>query len=296
MEDERYQDEPISDSEKIRIVSDFILHAPPGEFNEVFNDVRVLTGDDNLLKEGVTGAIGKYNKDQFTPVSLSLDNREEKALVTEFGDLENGRFLDPRSKMSFKFDHLRKEASDVQAANTDNAAEPWRAALEDALTAYVKDHYKYGVCSVYGSSTSGIVTLIACVESHQFQPQNFWNGRWRSQWTVVVDIGQKKAVVTGLLKVQVHYYEDGNVQLVSSKDLKDLKAIEKLESEEQMGNRVKTLIQTEENDYQNAISENYTAMSDTTFKALRRQLPVTKMKMEWNKILGYKIGTELKNC
>jgi len=294
MEDERYQDEPISDSEKIRIVSDFILHAPPGEFNEVFNDVRVLTGDDNLLKEGVTGAIGKYNKDQFTPVSLSLDNREEKALVTEFGDLENGRFLDPRSKMSFKFDHLRKEASDVQAANTDNAAEPWRAALEDALTAY--DHYKYGVCSVYGSSTSGIVTLIACVESHQFQPQNFWNGRWRSQWTVVVDIGQKKAVVTGLLKVQVHYYEDGNVQLVSSKDLKDLKAIEKLESEEQMGNRVKTLIQTEENDYQNAISENYTAMSDTTFKALRRQLPVTKMKMEWNKILGYKIGTELKNC
>ena len=80
------EDEPITEGEKIRIVSDFILHAPPGEFNEVFNDVRILVNDDNLLKDGCTGAFSKYNKDQFTPVSLT-DNAEERALVTEFADL-----------------------------------------------------------------------------------------------------------------------------------------------------------------------------------------------------------------
>lgn len=196
-------EELITDQEKVRIVSDFILHSPPGEFNEVFNDVRMLLNNDSLLKEEASGAFAQYNKDQLTPVKI--EGCESQVLITEHNDLGANRFFDARSKQSFKYDHLRKEATDYQTYEPDQNAEPWRAALDAEFLQYTQSHYKHGVCSVVGrnsQSAGGAITLTACIEDHQFQPKNYWNGRWRSQWSVTIG-GGATAEVKGILKVQV---------------------------------------------------------------------------------------------
>jgi len=278
-------DEEIPDEEKIKIASDFILDAPPGEFNEVFNDVRVLLDNDALLKEGASEAFATYNESQFTPATI--DGADKMVLITKHAKQDDSRYLDPRSGQTFDFDHLRKTASGVESVEVDDCG-GFRSALEKEMTSYTENHYgsisTNGVCSVYGAGD----VITCCIEHHKFQPNNFWNGRWRSKWTFNKGSGE----ITGLLMAQVHYYEDGNVQMISNKKIADKIVVGEAAA---TATKFVAKVKAAEQLYQKAISSNYNVMSDTTFKALRRALPITRSKLDWMKVINYKIGKELAN-
>jgi len=283
--------ESLTDEEKASIARRFIAHAPPGEFNEVFNDVRTLLNDDALVRRSVSKAFAEYNRDQYIPTKVQ--GVEEECLITDANDLGDSRFYDPRTRQSFKFDHLRREASEQQPHPPDEQSEPWRLAVEKELTEYIKERYTYGASTVIGGSDADTITLAIFIESHKFEPKNFWNGRWRSKWSLAFNKGQTEGELTGLVKAQVHYFEDGNVQLVSSKDITETI---QLQDETTTAKEIIRIIRQAEDNYQQAVNENYQVMSDSTFKALRRQLPITKAKIDWTKITAYKIGSELKNA
>jgi capping protein alpha len=45
-----------------------------------------------------------------------------------------------------------------------------------------------------------------------------------------------------------------------------------------------------EKKYQEELNRGFAGLSEGAFKSLRRQLPVTRQKMEWEKVGGYRVG------
>ncbi|CAG2166444.1 unnamed protein product, partial [Oppiella nova] len=171
--------------------------------------------------------------------------------------------------------------SDYEPWKPDPLSEPWRAALDEVWLKYCTDHYPNGVCAVFGFSKNGQISLTACIEGHTYQPKNYCNGKWRSVWSVVFEGSGSRAELKGVIKAQVHYYEDGNVQFFSSKDIQKQITIS---NEKQTAEEMRRLVEEAESEYQTAVSDNYRTMSETTFKALRRALPVIQQKLDWNRL------------
>jgi len=86
------------------------------------------------------------------------------------------------------------------------------------------------------------------------------------------------------MKVDVHYYEDGNVRLLTDKPI-----ISSLSSSASASEIVKQIAFIERK-YQEELNRGFQNLSENAFKSLRRQLPVTRQKMEWDKIAAYKAG------
>lgn len=49
-----------------------------------------------------------------------------------------------------------------------------------------------------------------------------------------------------------------------------------------------------EKGYQEELNRAFVAMNEQSFKGLRRQLPVTRQKVEWEKVGGYRLGSDLR--
>lgn len=105
------------------------------------------------------------------------------------------------------------------------------------------------------------------------------NGRWRSHFLFNTASG----ALTGSIKVDVHYYEDGNVRLLTEKPVTGSTLSSSASGAEIVGQ-----IAMIERKYQEDLNRGFTGMSEGAFKSLRRQLPVTRQKVEWDKISGYK--------
>ena len=162
-------------------------------------------------------------------------------------------------------------------SNQDGSLELKRAALQSAVTQYVSRQYsaEHAAGSVYAKDGQ----LFVCITGERPNLRNFWSGKWNSMWTIIMTGGA--ATVTGEIKVHAHYFEDGNVQMQSSKPVVAAQ-ISSGASEKDFADAVVNHIKTSESTLQGALGDMYANMNEETFRCMRRVLPVTRTKMEWN--------------
>uniref|UniRef100_A0A8C8SMU6 F-actin-capping protein subunit alpha n=1 Tax=Pelusios castaneus TaxID=367368 RepID=A0A8C8SMU6_9SAUR len=268
----------LKSEEKVRAICSLLYQAPPGEFYSVFEDLRILVQDEDLMRQEAAQVCAHHNKNNFISVRIEGTN----VLVTRYNDLGGHRFFDLQNKFSFKFDHLSGISNKFQLHMVAwDEAELWRTALNRALKAYVDSHFSSGDCSVFRKTLKNRQVFVICIEDHQYKPLAFWNGQWRAEWTFfqIPVITQ----VTGTIHLQAHYFKDANLHMAVCKTVEE--TLHVIDPAQLAVDFVK-LVEGEDNKFQIAMLKNFQALTDETWrKILRRQLPVTRTIINWNKLL-----------
>ncbi|PRP73951.1 subunit of heterodimeric actin capping protein cap32/34 [Planoprotostelium fungivorum] len=266
--------------ELIEIATNFILSSPPGELGEVVTDVRALLPDEKMINASASRTFREYNTEQMIAVDSP---KGHKVLITKYGEVSDSEFVDPRGGLVLRFDHIKQQVVGNRpiSGELEASTEPLRSAFDKAFAEYVKEHYPQGAVTTYGKGGDIIVAISAA----RFNSNNFWNGRWRAVWTY------HNGELTGHFKIVVHYYEDGNVQLNTDTTVK-VSSPSAGSPDATAAAAVKAALKAEQT-FQSSLEANYSTMGDTTFKALRRKLPITQTKIDWDKIKNYKVANTL---
>lgn len=109
------------------------------------------------------------------------------------------------------------------------------------------------------------------------------SGRWRSTYTLS---SLATSELESHINVQVHYFEEGNVQLNSNKSEQVIVSSQSSSSssEEAKAKAIVKAIEGFEAKYQEELFNTCNELSEGAFRSLRRQLPMTKQKMDWDRV------------
>ncbi|XXQ30566.1 F-actin-capping protein subunit alpha [Plasmodiophora brassicae] len=288
-----------SSSEKLRIASHFLLQSPPGQVDQVLRDVRILLGSDAsaLTRPQLDAALSQYNQAQFV-FAPAPDAPNENVMCcpqaqADTGSKDRDVYANPNNHQLLKFDNVNRTWSSEKgrAKSAPPAIEEYRVAIQDAVHKYAASVYldesKYAI-GVFATATGDVSVVLS---AKNIALHNFWAGSWRTVFTLNVSKPGARSPIGAHIRVNVHYFEDGNVQL--NTEFKRSESIQ-IGDPAATASAVHAAMDTIETEFQTSLEEFYVDMHKQTFAGMRRFLPVTRTPMDWNPN-AHKLAAQLKN-
>lgn len=255
-----------------QLLSQLVKTAPPGELEEVHNDlVSIVPSQLSVVSKTVT----RLAENQGMLLSgKGIAHQENK-------DSASGKFWDFKEKKKYNTSFKGGKVYDVEAATPTAEYPVFYDDLSKKLEQYGDKHFpsEFAFEIVPVSSTKVSVTLIG----QKLNKSNFYTGRWHSRY-----VFQKSQTTHGEIALDIHYYEEGNVRL----DFKETVD----EPCEFSADAIVEFIRSTENAVSIKAINQFNLLNQKYFKNLRRLLPVTKSKINWGNAIGnYKLGTDVVN-
>jgi len=276
-------DDEYTPEQKAKIARHFLYVTPHGEVNDIIKDLKKVVKPESIISDQwLNESMTEYNKRRFEIVSGDTS----KVICCPQAEVEPNKYLHPDKKIVCTVNPItQKIVSESDASNLVGSGEneEFRVAISDKLKEYLRAFYEdgsspnsvaSGVGSVYVSPQGQIAIVISYKNLNQ---NNYWTGGWQSEWTLSVN-KKGKTKLEGRIRINVHYFEDGNVQLNST--FNEQGEVDVSDPEATAENVLDT-IKNLENDFQKKLDSFYVQMHDSTFKNMRRFLPKTGKKMDW---------------
>lgn len=246
--------------------------------SEFIEDPVIINVLEQLLSNSPAGQVQKVSSlcTELFPNYREFIEKQSQAKMDRDGYISEGKLV--------------CEAEDV--AN-DNSEDPFKTELTGKLENYMKELFPgTGAFSITKVNENEWKVHIV---GERLKPKAFWSGHWHSTWSIrnFEESESSEFKIDGKIDLIVHYHEEGSVQLSASKEIPSRVNFQS-ESLSQSLEKIYFKIKDTEDAFQLALNEAYQELAEKMFKKLRRQLPVTRTKMDWGKFVNYNLSSELK--
>ena len=252
----------------VKVAKYIIKKTPIGHLGKALENLRSLVGEQVMETDEVKQEINNYGESHLAPVQNDVTN--SKVVISSLTKDGEGFYYDQGQKVKFK---IGMETGQVEEAQETECSNELREAVDNKMKEYLNKCYKTDVTkyNVYYAEDK----IVVLISAHNLNLKSFWSGEWLSTWEM--DINSKE--IKGTLRANTYYYEEGNIQF--SLDT-NFKGTAQGGDDNAVAQSLVEFIKSSENSVQLELETVYDELSENYIKPLRRKLPVTGSKMNWN--------------
>lgn len=253
---------------EINVSKYIIKNTPVGHLTQALDNLTIVCGEELMDRDEVKAEVKNYQEDHLEHFVYN----DQKVIVSKLNKGADNFYHDQNKGIKYQLAENNKEITGVETVEEGSEL---RKAVDAELAKYKEKYYKGGVTTtnVFYDPANGKLNVM--ISAHNINMKNFWSGEWLSTW----EFEASSKTLKGSVKANTYYYEEGNIQFNLKTEFSE--SING-DDDASIAKSIVSTIEKKENDVQMDLEKVYDNFSDHYIKPLRRKLPVTGTKMNWN--------------